>query len=113
LAADFLLRREEPEKAFQLAAEAAQRNANSARNFFLTGKALVTLNKDALSLLWLERAFQLDPAYREAHYVLARTYQKLEKGRRRSGVQSRPRVERQGAGPKVIRPDPESDFGLR
>jgi len=75
--ADFLLRREQPEKAFQMAAEAAQRNPNSARNFFLTGKALVTLNKDALSLRWLERTVQLDPAYREAHYLLARTYQKL------------------------------------
>jgi tetratricopeptide (TPR) repeat protein len=78
--AEFFLRREEPEKAFQMAAEAAQRNPRSARNFFLTGKALVTLNKDLLSLRWLERAVQLDPTYREAHYLLARTYQKL--GRR-------------------------------
>ena len=61
----------------QLAAEAAQRNPRSARNFFLTGKALVNLQKDELSLRWLERAVTLDPNYREAHYLLARTYQKL------------------------------------
>src|SRR5207249_1171437 len=37
--ADFFLRRNENEKAFQLAAEAAARNPDSARNCFLTGKA--------------------------------------------------------------------------
>lgn len=39
--ADFFLRRNEHEKAFQLAAEAAKRNPASARNCFLTAKALV------------------------------------------------------------------------
>jgi len=77
--ADFFLKRSQYDKAFQLAAEAAQRNPNAARNFFLTGKALVGLNKDQLSLRWLERAVELDPAYREAHYLLARTYQKLDR----------------------------------
>jgi tetratricopeptide (TPR) repeat protein len=75
--AGFFLKRNEYEKAFQLAAEAAQRNPRAARNFFLTGKALVGLNKEQLSLRWLERAVELDPGYREAHYLLARTYQKL------------------------------------
>jgi tetratricopeptide (TPR) repeat protein len=75
--AEFFLKRNQPEKAFQLAAEAAKRNPNSARNCFLTGKALVSLNKDDLSLRWLERAVTLDSNYREAHYLLARTYQKL------------------------------------
>jgi Flp pilus assembly protein TadD len=75
--AEFFLKRDQPEKAFQLAAEAAKRNPNSARNCFLTGKALVSLNKDDLSLRWLERAVALDPGYREAHYLLARTYRKL------------------------------------
>ena len=75
--AEFYLKRDRYEKAFQLAAEAAQRNPQSARNFFLTGKALVNLNKDELSLRWLERAVALDPNYREAHYLLARAYQKL------------------------------------
>lgn len=75
--ADFFIKRNQYEKAFQFAAEAAQRNPNSARNFFLTGKALASLNKDDLSLRWLERAVTLDPAYREAHYLLVRAYQKL------------------------------------
>ncbi len=75
--ADFFLKQNQYDKAFQLAAEAAQRNPNSARDFFLTGKALAALNRDQLSLRWLERAVELDASYREAHYLLARTYQKL------------------------------------
>ncbi len=75
--ADFFLKRNEYEKAFQMAAEAARRNPNSARNFFLTGKALANLKKDKLSVRWLKRATELDPQYREAHYLLARAYQKL------------------------------------
>jgi tetratricopeptide (TPR) repeat protein len=75
--ADFFLKRNQYEKAFQLAAEAAQRNPKSARNFFLTGKALVALGKDQLSLRWLQHAVELDPNYQEAHYLLARTYRKL------------------------------------
>ena len=59
--ADFFLRRNNYEKAFQFAAEAAKRNPNSARNFLLTGKALVKLNKEDLSLRWLEQAIKLDP----------------------------------------------------
>jgi predicted Zn-dependent protease len=70
------LRRNESEKAFQLAAEAAKRNPNSARNCFLTGKALVNLGKEDLSLRWLERAVQLDPSYSEAWYLAARAYRK-------------------------------------
>jgi len=75
--ADFFLKRNQYEKAFQLAVEAAQRNPKSARNFFLTGKALVGLNKDELSVRWFERAIQLDAGHREAHYGLARAYQKI------------------------------------
>jgi tetratricopeptide (TPR) repeat protein len=75
--ADFFLRRNEHEKAFQLAAEAAQRNPASARNFFLTGKALSKLGKEDLSLRWLEQAVRLDPEYTEALYLLAQTYRKL------------------------------------
>jgi tetratricopeptide (TPR) repeat protein len=75
--ADFFLKRNMYEKAFQLAAEAAQRNPQSARDCFLTAKALIGLDKHEFSVRWLERAVQLDPGYREAHYLLARTYQKL------------------------------------
>lgn len=75
--ADFFLRRNEYEKAFQLASEAAQRNPASPRNCFLTAKALVRLDRHEISLRWLERAVQLDPQYAEALYLLAQTYRKL------------------------------------
>lgn len=75
--ADFFLRRNEHQKAFQLAAEAARRNPGSARDCFLTGKALVRLDKQDVSLRWLERAVQLDPQYAEALYLLGQTYRKL------------------------------------
>ncbi|MEZ5399614.1 MAG: tetratricopeptide repeat protein [Bryobacteraceae bacterium] len=74
--ADFFLRREQYEKAFQLAAEAANRNPGSARNAFLTGKALVKLGKEELSLRWLEQAVKLDSDYSEAWYLLAQAYRK-------------------------------------
>jgi tetratricopeptide (TPR) repeat protein len=75
--ADFYLRREQYEKAFQLAAEAARRNPSSARNFFLTGKALVKLDKQELSVRWLEQAIALDPEYPEPRYLLGQVYRKL------------------------------------
>ena len=74
--ADFFIRRNEFEKAFQLAAEAAKRNPQSARNCFLTGKALVKMNKQELSLRWLERATELDAGYSEAWYMLSQAYRK-------------------------------------
>lgn len=77
--ADFYLKRGEYEKAFQLAAEAAERNPGSARNLFLTGKALVNLGKLGLSVRWLTRACELDPGYSESHYLLALVYRKLGK----------------------------------
>lgn len=75
--ADFFLRRQENEKAFQLAAEAAKRNPGSARNCFLTGKALVRLEKPELALRWLERAVELESGHSEALYMLSQTYRKL------------------------------------
>jgi tetratricopeptide (TPR) repeat protein len=77
--AGFFLRRGQLEKAFQLGAEAAQRNPAAPRNFFLTGKALVGLGKHALSLRWFEEAVRLDPGYAEAWYALAQAYRKLGK----------------------------------
>src|SRR5262249_28378179 len=74
--ADFFLKREQYEKAFQAAAEAANRNPQSARNFFLTGKALFKLEKYPQSVRWLEQATKLDPAHPEARYVLAQVYRK-------------------------------------
>jgi tetratricopeptide (TPR) repeat protein len=78
-AANFFLDRAQFDKAFQLGAEAAKRNPGSARNFFLTGKALVKLDKHELSLRWLNEAARLDPTYTEPHYWLAQVYRKLGK----------------------------------
>jgi tetratricopeptide (TPR) repeat protein len=77
--AEFFLKRGQYEKAFQLAAEAAKRNPVSPRNFFLTGKALVNLDKVDLSVRWLTRACELDPNYPEPHYLLAQVYRRLGK----------------------------------
>jgi tetratricopeptide (TPR) repeat protein len=76
-AANFFLDRGEFGKAFQLGAEAAKRNPSAARNFFVTGKALVRLGKDELSVRWFNQATALDPAYKEPHYWLANVYRKL------------------------------------
>jgi tetratricopeptide (TPR) repeat protein len=76
-AANFFIDRSDYEKGFQLAAEAAKRNPSSARNFFLTGKALVKLEKADLSVRWLKQAAELDPNYTEPHYWLAQVYRRL------------------------------------
>jgi tetratricopeptide (TPR) repeat protein len=75
--ANFMLDRREYEKAFQLAAEAAKRNPGVSRNFFLTGKALVRLEKHEMSIRWFKRAAELDPSYTESHYWLATVYRTL------------------------------------
>ncbi|MGI8988212.1 MAG: tetratricopeptide repeat protein [Bryobacteraceae bacterium] len=83
--ADLLIRKGDYEKAFELAAEAAERNPRSARNFYLTGKSLVKLHKLELGIRWLKRATEVDPDYPEAHYLLARTFREtgqLEEGKR-------------------------------
>ena len=77
--ANFYLARGDNEKAFQLAAEAAKRNPNSARNFFLTGKALSKLDKTEQSVRWLQQAERLDPEYPEPRYLLAQIYRKQGK----------------------------------
>ena len=74
--ANFYLKRDENEKAFQAGAEAAKRNPNSARNFFLTGKALQRLGKSPQSIRWLEEAVKLDPKYPEPRYLLSQAYRK-------------------------------------
>ena len=75
--ADLLIRLGDAKRAFDLAAEAAERNPDEPRNLFLAGKALVQLDRSDLSLRWLERAVALKPDYPEAHYVLSRAYRKL------------------------------------
>jgi tetratricopeptide (TPR) repeat protein len=78
-AANFFLGQNDYTKAFQLAAEAAKRNPGSARNFFLTGKALASLDKNELSVRWFRQAAELDPNYSEAFYWLSRVYRKVGK----------------------------------
>jgi len=72
--AEMMMKRGDYEQAFQLAAEAAARNPQSARDCYLTGKALAKLSKWDLSARWLKRAAELDPNYAEPHYLLAQAY---------------------------------------
>ncbi len=65
------------QKAFQFGAEAAHRNPNSARNFFLTGRALAKLEKWELAAKWLGQSVTLDPKYSEARYQYAQVLRKL------------------------------------
>ncbi|MGH9161283.1 MAG: tetratricopeptide repeat protein [Vicinamibacteraceae bacterium] len=75
--ADLLIKQGEHRKAFDAGAEAAQRNPNDPRNFFLTGKALVKLGRPDVSLKWLAQATALDPDYAAAHYLLSQAYRRL------------------------------------
>ncbi len=63
--------------AFQFGAEAAHRNPNSARNFFLTGRALGKLERWELAAKWLGRSVELDPQYSEARYQYSQALRKL------------------------------------
>lgn len=74
--AELLMKQGLYEKAFQFAAEAASRNPASARDCYLTGKALTKLGKWELSMRWLKRAAELDSRYAEPHYLLAQAYRK-------------------------------------
>ncbi len=65
------------EQAYGYASQAAKRNPNSARNFYLGGKALAKLGKNELCVNWLERAVSLDPNYPEPLYLLGRVYSLL------------------------------------
>jgi tetratricopeptide (TPR) repeat protein len=77
--ADLLIKEGQYQKAFDAAAEAAQRNPRDARNFLLAGKALVKLEALDVSVKWLTQAAALDPDYPEPHYLLARVYRQLDK----------------------------------
>jgi tetratricopeptide (TPR) repeat protein len=74
---DLLFKNGDVEKAYAAASKAANRNAYSARNFYLGGRALHALGKTDLAVNWLQRSTALDPNYAEPHYLLARIYHKL------------------------------------
>ena len=75
--ADLLIKQGDYERAFDLAAEAAQRNPDEPRNLYLAGKALVRLGRSDVSLRWLQQAVKLNPDYPEAHYQLFQAYRAL------------------------------------
>jgi tetratricopeptide (TPR) repeat protein len=65
------------QQAFQFGAEAAHRNPDSARNFFLTGRALAKLERWELAAKWLAQSVTLDPRYAEARYLYSTVLRKL------------------------------------
>jgi tetratricopeptide (TPR) repeat protein len=75
--ADLMIKLGNYQRAFDLAAEAAQRNPDDPRNLFLAGKALVQLERSDLSVRWFEQAIALDPNYPEPHYQLSQIYRRL------------------------------------
>lgn len=75
--AELMLRFNENQQAFNLAAEAAKREPNRPRNFLLSGRALAQAGEYQHSIRWLQRATQMDPTYADPHYQLARVYRKL------------------------------------
>ena len=74
--AEYLLRYHQSAKALSLATEAADRNPHEPRNFFLAGKAARDAGKMEVSVRWLTRAAQLNPAYPDPHCILAQIYRK-------------------------------------
>ena len=75
--ADLLIKLGNYQRAFDLAVEAAQRNPDEARNFFLAGKALVQLGRSDLGVRWFEQAIALNADYPEPHYLLSQAYRTL------------------------------------
>ena len=75
--ADLLIKLGNFQRAFDLAAEAAQRNPGEPRNFFLSGKALVQAGRSDLAVRWFEQAIKLDAEYPEPHYLLSQAFRKL------------------------------------
>ncbi len=75
--ANLLIDNGDAKQAFSAALKASQRNAHSARNFYLAGKALWKLEQYETSVKWLERSTFLDPDYPEPLYLLARVYSQL------------------------------------
>jgi protein O-GlcNAc transferase len=75
--AELLIKAGEYQTAFDLAAEAAERNPRDARNFFLTGKALVQMERYDIAVRWLEQAIALDQDYPAPRYLVAQAYRRL------------------------------------
>jgi Flp pilus assembly protein TadD len=75
--AHLLLETGDAQQAFAAASKAADRNPNSARNFYIGGKALCKLGKTDLCVNWLERSASLDANNPDPLYLLAKAYNQL------------------------------------
>jgi len=75
--ADLLIKMGNYQRAFDLAAEAAERNPDDPRNLFLAGKALDQLGRSDLSVPWFEQAVALNADYPDPYYRLAQAYRRL------------------------------------
>jgi tetratricopeptide (TPR) repeat protein len=75
--AELMIKLGSSQRAFDLAVEAAQRNPDEPRNFFLAGKALVQAGRSDVSVKWFEQAIVLNPDYPEPHYQLSQVYRRL------------------------------------
>lgn len=75
--AEYFLKRGDGEKAFQLAAEAAERESSVSRNFVLAGRALVMLEKLPQAEKWLRKAVELEPGFAEARFQLAQWLRRM------------------------------------
>jgi tetratricopeptide (TPR) repeat protein len=77
--AELLMKEDDNRRAFNLAVEAAERNPQSSRNFYLAGKALTRLEQWPKAERWLRRSAELDPTDAAPHYLLAQLYRRLER----------------------------------
>lgn len=77
--AELLMKEDDNRRAFSLAVEAAERNPQSSRNFYLAGKALTRLEQWPKAERWLRRSAELDPTDAAPHYLLARLYRRLDR----------------------------------
>lgn len=75
--ANLLIEENDPQRGFDAASTAARLNPESARNFFLGGKALTRLGRHREAVRWLERSAALDRDYPQPLYLLGQTYQRL------------------------------------
>jgi len=76
--ADLLVKTGDPQRGFDAASKATNRNPVSARSFYVGAKALNQLGKAELAANWLERAAALDPTSSETWYLLGIVYRKLQ-----------------------------------
>ena len=76
--ADLLVKTGDPQRGFDAASKAVNRNPMSARSFYIGAKALNQLGKTDLALNWLERSASLNPTSSETWYLLGIVYRKLQ-----------------------------------